>query len=158
MSAEATGWVWRNSPCEGSQLLVHLAIADVVNDIHGNEFWMSTYGLAKKARVGRSTVVSTLSDLVKAGMLEVLKEGKRDRTPTRYRFVFLGQSAEGLGQSEAVTRPEVGHRTQVTQETEIGASAVVGLVPSKDESAPPPEDLRDWLRLEKRARQVGATS
>ncbi len=127
MSAEATGWVWKNSPCEGSQLLVHLAIADVVNDLHANEFWMSTYSLAKKARVSRSTVVSTLSDLVKAGMLEVLKEGARDRTPTRYRFCGLGQSGGGLGQSEAVTSAVSARNTKEPNEHKK-ARPVSGLV------------------------------
>ena len=51
MSAEATGWVWRHSPWKGehAKFLLHLAVADVVNDAHGNEFWMSQANLAEKS-------------------------------------------------------------------------------------------------------------
>lgn len=86
MSAEAVGWVWNHSPYRGSELLVHLAIADVANDLHHNEFWMSTASLAKKAKVARSTVTATLSDMVKLGLLEVLEAGGPKRKPTLYRF------------------------------------------------------------------------
>lgn len=86
MSNEAVGWVWRNSPYSGAQLLVHLAIADVVNDLHQYEFWMSTDGLARKAKVSRSTVVATLSDMCARGLLECLEAGGVNRKPSRYRF------------------------------------------------------------------------
>lgn len=88
MSAETEGWVWRNSPYRGSQLLVHLAIGDVVNDANGYEFWMSTAALAKKARVSRSTATATLADLIARDMLEMLESGASARKPSRYRFLM----------------------------------------------------------------------
>lgn len=107
MSAEATGWVWKHSPYSGSQLLVHLAIADVVNDAHDNEFWMSTYKLATKAKVSRSTVTATLSEMVRDQLLHILAAGGTTREPSRYRFI--GPSAMsgpvGLGQTNGATRP-----------------------------------------------------
>lgn len=95
MSAEATGWVWKNSPYSGAQLLVHLAIADVVNDVHENEFWMSTHNLAKKAKVSRSTVTATLTEMVQARHLALINAGGESRTPSIYRFI-MASAAVGL--------------------------------------------------------------
>ncbi len=87
MSAEATGWVWRESPYEGERLLVHLAIADVVNDAHDNEFWMGVDQLAQKARVSRSTVQRTLADMVARDLLVKLTQGGSGKGQTsHYRF------------------------------------------------------------------------
>jgi hypothetical protein len=97
MSAEATGYVWKHSPYTGSQLLVHLAIADVVNDTNGYDFWMSTSNLANKARVSRSTVSVVLSDMVKRGHLAVLKAGKTERVPTRYHFLMTSPKSGHVG-------------------------------------------------------------
>lgn len=94
MSAEATGWVWRHSPYQGSQLLVHLAIADVVNDAHDNEFWMSTAALARKARVARSTVIEALAHMTTHGYLRMVESGKASRSPSRYAFVMAHMTAE----------------------------------------------------------------
>lgn len=91
MSAEATGYVWKHSPYTGANLLVHLAIADSVNDIHENEFWMSTANLAKKARCSRSTASGALAHMCERGYLRMLVSGKADRTPSRYVFVFHRQ-------------------------------------------------------------------
>jgi len=86
MSNEACGWVWRHSTYRGSQLLVALAIADVVNDANGNEFWMSTSNLAAKARVSRQTVMTALAQMVNDEVLTVVRSGAASRTPTLYRF------------------------------------------------------------------------
>lgn len=94
MSAEATAWVWRNSPWKGAshvRFLLHLAVADVVNDAHDNLFWMAQGGLAKKVGCRRATVSEWISDAVAGGHLEVA-EGATDRAgrPNVYRFVFVG--------------------------------------------------------------------
>jgi hypothetical protein len=86
MSAEATGWVWRYSPYKGAELLIHLAIADVVNDAHGNEFWMGMEGLAEKARTSRSTAFATVREMVSDGYLALVEPGKAGRKTARYRF------------------------------------------------------------------------
>jgi len=102
VSAEATGWTWKHSPYSGAQLLIHLAIADVVNDLHDYQFWMSTEQLARKARVSRSSVVATLSDMVKRGLLAVVEPGKTSRKPTVYQWTSA-TTALALARSDDVT-------------------------------------------------------
>lgn len=87
MSGEAIGWVFRHSPLKGSDFIVHLAIADVVNDAHGHEFWMRLASLASKARVHRDTARSALRKMEDLGLVETLEEVPGGAT--RYRFVML---------------------------------------------------------------------
>jgi hypothetical protein len=103
MSAEATGWVWRHAPYRGATLLVALAVADVVNDVHGNEFWMAVPRLAEKSRVSLSSAKEALARLVADGILEVVEAGGATRTPTRYRWT---RPVSGL--VDATTRPVSG--------------------------------------------------
>lgn len=98
MSAQATGWVWKHSPLRGSKLLVHLAIADVVNDAHDNEFWMHNQNLALKAHVSDGTVDEALAVLKDLGLLVVLTQGGGRSNPTRYQMVMC-QTAQILGGS-----------------------------------------------------------
>lgn len=102
MSAEATGWVWRRSPYAGERLLVHLAIADVVNDVHDNKFWMKTGKLADKAKVARSTATTVLTDLCARGLLEVVERGVGRGNPTIYRFLMPEESARAARTLRAV--------------------------------------------------------
>lgn len=91
MSAEATAWTFRHSPVTGATLVVHLAIADSVNDQHGNEFWMAIPRLASKARVERRTAGRAVAELVDWGMIECLStepDAMRSGRPLRYRFLF----------------------------------------------------------------------
>lgn len=113
MSAEAKAYVWRSSPYSGSRLVIHLAIADVVNDTYGNEFWMPVAGLAAKARCSRSTALDALAQMVKDGHLEVLKKGGGADGATRYRFLFpAGPQQQSLGldpvQNPDPPRPNTG--------------------------------------------------
>lgn len=119
MSAEASGWVWKHSPYRGAELLVHLAIADVVNDLHENRFWMSTATLATKAKVSRSTVTAALSHMVQHGWLEMIESGADTRTPSVYRFVTSAISVVSLD------RPPRAIPKEITQEPK-GASAISG--------------------------------
>lgn len=98
MSGEGTGFVFRHSPYKGSRLIVHLAIGDVVNDAHDNEFWMSVTKLATKCRLGRSAVIAALAELVADDFLEVLSEGGGRGRVTRYRFLMpeTARSVDGL--------------------------------------------------------------
>lgn len=63
VSAEAMKAAW-GSPYRGGTQLVLLAIADVVNDLHGNEFWMRQKVLAEKAHVSVSTVKEAVETLI----------------------------------------------------------------------------------------------
>lgn len=145
MSAEATGWTWKHSPFSGSQLLVHLAIADVVNDLHENEFWMSTETLARKAKVSRSTVTETLRCLVDYGGLLVLEPGGASRRPTRYQWQFasttsalaspISDAASALTDS---TSADSARNTKEPNEIPKVASAISGLVRREPPAVPPP--------------------
>lgn len=88
MSVEASAYVWKRSPFQGNALVTHLAIADVVNDAHGNEFWMTLEALAEKARCSRTTVSETLRTLYQIGGLEVVERGGGRGRATRYRFLM----------------------------------------------------------------------
>jgi DNA-binding PadR family transcriptional regulator len=150
MSAEATGAVWRYSPYTGAQLLVHLAIADVVNDTHGWEFWMSTEKLSQKARVSRSTVTQALADMVENGFLELLEAGGNRRRPSRYRFstsalTGLASAASGLALARSPATNSIDNSNDETKRT----SAVSGLVP---EPARTPEQRRQALEAIRKAR------
>lgn len=87
MSAEATGWVFRHSPYTGGAFLVHLCIADSVNDQNHNEFWMRQHKLAHKARLSRPRVNEHIQKIVDDGLLTLLDESTRlTGKARRYRF------------------------------------------------------------------------
>lgn len=89
MSNKALGWVFENSPYTGTKLVIHLAVADVVNDAYGNTFWMSNENLAKKCNTARPTVNTVLKEMVEDGFLERLDEDKTGRGKTvQYRFLY----------------------------------------------------------------------
>lgn len=91
------GWVWRCSPWKGqhAKFLVHLAVADVVNDVHENELWMSQSTLAEKAGVCRQTVCEWLAEAVEAGLLVVVQDNSRAGRPNCYRFIMEGGVGSG---------------------------------------------------------------
>lgn len=117
VSAYATGWVWKHSPLRGAQLLVHLAIADVVNDANEQEFWMTTEALAAKAKVGRSAAVTALSGLVEHGFLEVVKAGGGRGNGTTFRFCFPETARSTAGFPNAVTARSAPETARSERET-----------------------------------------
>ena len=90
VSAEATAWVWRHSPWRGQhhKFVLHLAVADVVNDVHDNLFWMAQSNLADKAGVSRGSACKWLREAVDEGLLEVVRDGSESGKPNCYRFVM----------------------------------------------------------------------
>lgn len=90
MSAEATGWVWRHSPWKGehAKFLLHLAVADVVNDAHGNEFWMSQANLAEKAGVSREWICKWFGEAIDAGLVELVRSGAESGKANCYRLLM----------------------------------------------------------------------
>jgi hypothetical protein len=92
VSADATGWVYRHSPFKGATFAVHHAIADSVNDQHGNEFWMSVARLADKARMERRSAGRAVDELLDGGYIECVEADganlRRLGRPVRYRFLF----------------------------------------------------------------------
>lgn len=89
MSIEAMNHVWKNTTYQPGQTLILLAIADVVNDTHGNRFFMSIPALAAKTKCSDRTVQRTLSQFVEDGWLSVEVEGSGRGNTTEYRFHLL---------------------------------------------------------------------
>jgi len=80
-----------------SALLVHLALADVTNDTHGNALWCSLATLSEKTRLDRATVVRALDLLVAEYLLE---ETQRPGRTTLYRFKMPQLPVAGCDGSE----------------------------------------------------------
>lgn len=128
LSAEATGWVWRHSPFHASSLLVHLAIADVVNDANGNELWMTVEALAAKARVGRSSTVTALTALVDQGFLEVTERGGGRGRPTRYTFIMRPpESAKETVRSSAGSPAKPANKPRDMDVETVQSGAPIGI-------------------------------
>jgi len=96
MSAEATGWVYRHSPMRGAAFTVHLALADSANDQNGYELWMRVRTIAEKARLSEGAARRAIADLIDAGLLEVIDDGRSredaesSTRPRRFIFVMPG--------------------------------------------------------------------
>ena len=69
MSAQATDYVWTNSPFKGTAKLIHLAIAEVVNDAHQWRYWGGDSALAAKVGCDRMTVVRWKAKAIDQGYL-----------------------------------------------------------------------------------------
>lgn len=93
MSAQATGHVWKCAAFGGSKFLVLLAVADVVNDAHGNVFWMTSTNLGNKVRMHPTNVRRHLKELVEDGWLTVLEPGGGNGKATKFRFHPLETTA-----------------------------------------------------------------
>lgn len=75
MSVAATNYVWTQSPAEGADRLVLLALADFADE-SGNCF--GSWGkLCEKTRLARATVARSLSRLQQSGQLIMVEKGHR---------------------------------------------------------------------------------
>lgn len=117
MSAEATAYVWKHSPYEGVAFTIHLAIADVVNDMHDNVFWSHAGTVAEKARTTRQSVSKWMNEMVHDGYLEALDLGSIDKRKASHqgrRVRFLMPIEEDAvpffdsNETHAATNPDVG--------------------------------------------------
>lgn len=89
MSHVTEGWATTYSPYEGTLYQVHKGIAEIANDTHDYEFFMSVARFAQKIRVSERSVQRALRRLVEDGFLEIVHEA--DPTawrPTTYRFLM----------------------------------------------------------------------
>lgn len=68
MSAEVSGWVWRNAPVKSGELVVLLALADNAHD-DGTGAFPSQAHLAKKSRMSDRQVRNCLSALEEKGLI-----------------------------------------------------------------------------------------
>lgn len=88
MSVKATTYVWEHSPFTGQTFIVHLAIADIVNDLHDNRLFMGDERLAIKARTTQRTVRRARAEMVEHGYLEPLTTRTHPGRPAEYRFLM----------------------------------------------------------------------
>lgn len=127
MSGEAIGYVYRRSPFRGVAFAVHLAIADVANDLYGNTLWASCEEIAKKARTGRQSVVRALADLTEQGFLERIGEDRPTGYPVKYRLLMPEREPVWQPRSErggVVSRD----RGVVSRDTQVSSPATGGVV------------------------------
>lgn len=82
MSIKIMSWVWENSPCKGSALLIHLAFADFADD--EGTCWPSQARLADKARCTVENVRLTTRQLEEQGLIELV-EKSNGRGSHKYR-------------------------------------------------------------------------
>ena len=133
MSGKAVGYVYEKSPYTGATLAVHLAIADVVNDLHGNRFWMSTDKVAAKTRTSRRTVQTAIDTLVNDGFL-VLAQKATQHFPATYLFLFPDRPTVFDASEVQSVQPEVQSATSGVQSaTSRGAMVAPELNRTKDE-------------------------
>jgi len=103
VSIKIMSWVWDNSPYDGKQLLLHLALADFAND--AGECWPSQSTLAKKARCTERYVRDTVSQMTDDGYIEVVHVSTGMDT-NRYKLVARNsvpprKSTTGRGEKES---------------------------------------------------------
>lgn len=67
---------------------VHAALADTANDLNDNQIWFGVAKLSLKARVGRSTAMNTLSQMITDGFIEVVSEQRGSAAPKVHRLLF----------------------------------------------------------------------
>lgn len=100
MSIEAMNHVWKNSNYLASWSYVLLAIADVVNDLHDNAFYMSVPSLAQKCKCSVRSIQTALREFEKDGWItETVKGG--GRMPSTYTFNLITPAVQDLHPSGA---------------------------------------------------------
>lgn len=112
MSAAALATCWGDLPMPSSGVsaasyrLVAVAIADIVNDAHDNQFFGSIKNLADKVRLNRDTVRRCVGAMVESGVLEVVRT--RDGDTSIYRWVWFPPRGETATHPAATPRPPRG--------------------------------------------------
>lgn len=86
MSAENLNWAFAHSPLAGTDLVVHLALADLAHSAHDNEIWMRPEKIATIGRTTPDHVATVIDALIGHGLLE--RVGRRnDDEADRYRLL-----------------------------------------------------------------------
>lgn len=100
-------WVFDHSPYKLGARLVHLAIADIVNEDNDWLLWAAQTKLADKALVSQPTVSSTIRRMCDEGYLELVEY--RPGAASIYRFLRPGVSDSD--RSSPMQPPKTTHRT-----------------------------------------------
>lgn len=107
MSAKALGWVIEHSPFSGVTYNVHLMIADTVNDLHHNLFWLPLRALAAKSRCGVASASRALAELVERSFIAIVESPEAGRNGVgKYQFLFPRAPAV-YRDGERITGPEM---------------------------------------------------
>lgn len=88
MSTEALKWVIANSPYEGAFLLVHIVIADAVDEAHENKLRLSEAALAQKARCSARTVQRAKAQMISDGFLDLIDNSHAPGKANLCRFLI----------------------------------------------------------------------
>ncbi len=121
--------------------MVHLAVADVVNDAHGYEFWMTSDALAAKTRTNPGNARKYLAALVADGLLEVLDPGGGRNRATRYRFLFpIPRSRDAVCPEEAVDAETAKPRNEHAKPRRDNARNSIELKERTQKREPRPHD------------------
>lgn len=111
MSIKWISRVWEESPYEGRRLLLHLALADFAND-EGTCF-PSQKTLALKARTTEQWVSTSIRQMVKDGLLEVIARGNGRGNASMYRLL-KGQTQFGENEKGETQSPESPNVEQIS--------------------------------------------
>lgn len=106
------------SPC--AVRVVALAIADVVNDMHGYTFYASRKKVALKVGMDPDTIGDVLSHLVHCGVLTILKKSTGRPTVYRWNVETYGGSPHPLRSATATPAVTSPHHKTKTYGTETG--------------------------------------
>ncbi len=117
-------YVIHTADSRGSARLVHLIVADVVNDAFGDEFWMSVAKICERTKLSDRAVQHALQELCTDGYLDLVEE-KPGQT-RRYRFLFTPEGISEVPPKETTPTPEDSSpNTQVTQsEPNLGGKSI----------------------------------
>jgi predicted DNA-binding protein (MmcQ/YjbR family) len=111
MSVRWISRVWEESPYEGRRLLLHLALADFASD-EGTCF-PSQRTLALKARTTEQWVSTSIRQMVKDGLLEVVARGNGRGNASTYRLL-KGQTQFGENDKGETQSPESPNVEQIS--------------------------------------------
>lgn len=116
MSGESSAHVWANSPYTGTAKLIHLAIAEIVNEAHQWRYWAGDAFLANMVGCDRATVVRWKARAIADGHL--IDHGFDPQTGNKqYVFVMdhpmlqdVTSPGESVGPDVTSTRSDVTSR------------------------------------------------
>ena len=107
MSVEATKWALTNSPYSGTFKVIHIVIADIVNQKNQNECWVSERHLAQRAQCDVRTVRRAKSRMIADGLIEVIDASHGPRKNNRYRFLMPQTPSRTSGDNNRVNATSV---------------------------------------------------
>ena len=149
---EAEGWVTKHSPYKGPMLWVHKGIAEIVNDLHEQQFWMSMVEFSRKLRLSRTTTKACVHRLVADGCLEIVEPAASEAwKPTFYRFLWPDVPVVWQPRGVA-TRPGVVSARPGVVSPQPGVVSARPQIRSRSEEDPKkeggaPAEKRGWRRV-----------